>query len=519
MIEAEAKVSTKLQEVVEQLLNDQRSSDELVEALDETRGRLLELERQFTDSLDSEAEGARLAVQSEVLAVQQSFSDYYAVLSTLDGYLGEFDMEFLEDAHKNLPLVIERLNLDFWRYREAMMAERGPSTHPGINHLLGLAGDERLVADGSVSEALEQQRELELIRVDSGIESLATDDESGQLGPAVRRFLDQYSELLNDEDFGSQDWQNKLRELGSSYSRIDLNFLARRYGHGPTAVSQINLVINTAWLFLQNSVDREVVAYYLEQAELSLQQILAGHLQMQRSLSDEDRHAEDANLVADGCEDMLAVIESYWAWLDSPDDKTLHELFVRASQAAKYVEEGFRALGSVEADTLNCSICGSSNRPDLSRCRTCGAALSGAVEASFSLVEGGGPVADESPLGAAVRFQTVLGLAEQILQKQADPESLLEECDQLTIALDLAKKSNRDAQSVQTKSDEEQELVLGASEDYGRAMSEMADAIASLRTFAEDPSVEGFEHSRNLLTSVAERLSGVQEQLAPLTQR
>jgi hypothetical protein len=517
MLKSDDKLSTRLTEVVETLLADNGTSDDLLRALDETRSRLRSLEDEFSAAVESEPEGIRLAVQAEIYGVRQSFSDYQSVLTTLDGYLAEFDTDFLEDALRNLPLAIERLNLDFFRYREAVMAEWGPSTHPGINHLLGLMSSSDYDED-SRFDALEQQRELEVIRVEASLDSLSEDPTRSCLEPSSRKFLEQYLHLINLEDFGSETWQQSLIELGKAYTRIDVDFLGRRYGQGPTAVSQINMVINTAWLFQRSVVDREVVAYYLEQAESSLQQILAGHLQMQRGLAEEERHYEDANLVSDGCEAMLACIEEYWTWLENPSDEALQKLYIRASEAAEDVQEGFRSLSAVETDAINCSICGSSNRPELAKCRSCGSVLATVAEASFSVVEGGNPVEDRSALAGAARFQTVLTVAEQLINQLAKPEALLEECDQLTIALELAKKSNRSAEQVQTRSDDEQEMVQQAARDYSRGMVEMAEAIVHLRSLAVDPSHEKLERARELLTSVAECLAEVQQTLAPLNQ-
>ena len=128
-------VTSPLLTEVQAILAGSNDVEKLGEVLESTRQGLAGLREDFQGTVAREKEATRRMVGREIQAVEQAFEDYEAVLDSTAGYLQGFDRAYLESGAQNLPLAIARLDLDFLAYREAAMAERGPTTHPGINYL------------------------------------------------------------------------------------------------------------------------------------------------------------------------------------------------------------------------------------------------------------------------------------------------------------------------------------------------------------------------------------------------
>jgi len=279
--------------------------EELVEALEATRRELDGQRHGFEAALARETPAVQQLVTPEVAAVNQSLDDYVAVLESCGAYLQGFDAAYLDSALQNLPRAAVRLNLDFFRFREAVLSQRGPTTHPGLNNLLAVAD-----TGGDLEAALE----LEAARLQAPI------SEHHALSELLTAWQRDYAQALGAPV--SDEWFANLEELGRRYARIDTDAVSRRYAEHPTPIPTLNLALNSAWLLTQDSVEPELVLYFLDE--------------LQRSLATQEAPPQA----------LVDWAEQLGAWLEAPSEAGLQPLIEEAQAAA----ERYRKDASKPAD-------------------------------------------------------------------------------------------------------------------------------------------------------------------------
>lgn len=502
---SEVEATTRLQEVIQDLLEGKATVDELVSVLDTTRERLLAMREEFQSSVAAEGPTTQLLAAAEIRAVEQSLQDYRDVLDTCAGYLQGFDNTFLTSAQQNLPAAIGRLNLDFLRFREVALAERGPTTHAGLNHLFCLAslgGDE-------YADQLRLQMELEQTRCHTALQN-------PELSENEAKFYEAYLHLLEHEP--QDDFREQLQQLGKLYARLDVAFLARRYSHGPTPLATLNLVINTAWLLSQNAVERQVPQIFIEQAEQTTHDVLAQQQQLHNGLDPEDPAWEDSRRMCEALEEVLDVIGRFAQWVDAGQKNLPDELIATAQSLANEVQAAFLDMndrtGTSEGGAP-CPICGLQNPAGVTRCRACGAALEGGELTSFTAREGeAGQTAQ-----TATRLQRLLETAEMVVEGRDDPDSLRQQLDEMNQALELARKSEKPIEAVGGGSPEERKSLENAAKKYSEGLDEIEEGLDLLSQFADEPSRELLDQAREALGKAATRLQDVQQGLAPLARQ
>lgn len=489
-----------LEQAVQELLTDTGSVDELVAALDGLRAQLEQTREDFWATASQEGPAAMAMLAPEMGAVENSLADFLRVLDSISGYLQGFDKLYLKNAQNLLQAADGRLNLDFLRFREAAMSQRGPTTHPGLNHLHILASLLLLEPTEELQQQFDQQKALEEARCQSGPASLELDASLAPLGPQLLAFWEDYLGLLQGET-PLGEWLTAITTLGKRYARLDVNFISRRYAAGPTPISSLNQVINSAWLFGQQVVEPELVQFFLIQAGNSLQDTLEGHQQMLLGLNEDDPHRELGNTLTAAIEGLLDSLDQYWAWLESPEPESLQALYEAVSPLAVQVQELFAQVqAQQESGGSSCPICGLQQSEGASRCRQCGAALAGGQ--GVDALEG-----ENANQSGASRFQRLLQTAQHVLDGEEDPDLLLQLVEEMEGALELARKSQHPPG----------EDALGqAASNYREGLDAVAKALELLRAFADEPDREGLDSAGEQLDLATRKLQSTQQELAPL---
>jgi hypothetical protein len=489
-----------LEQAVQDLLADSGSVDDLVAALDGLRSQLEQTREDFWATAAQEGPAAMAMLAPEMGAVENSLADFGGVLDSISGYLQGFDKLYLHNVANLLQAADGRLNLDFLRFREAAMSQRGPTTHPGLNHLHILASLLLLEPKAELQQQFDQQRAIEETRCQAGPASLEVDATLAPLAPLLLAFWDEYLALLQ-SDAPLADWLTTIATLGKRYARIDVNFISRRYAAGPTPVSSLNQVINSAWLLGQQVVEPELVQFFLIQAGNSLQDTLEAHQQMLLGLGEDDVHRQDGNALTAAVEGLLDGLDQYWAWLESPEPEALQALYENAAPLAGQVHELFAKIqAQQESGGSSCPICGLQQPEGANRCRQCGAALAGGQ--GVDALEG-----ENGNSGGASRFQRLLQTAQLVLNEEEDPDLLVQLVEEMEAALELARKSQQPAG----------EDALGqAAANYAEGLEAVTKALELLRTFADEPSREGLDGAGEQLDLATRKLQATQQELAPL---
>lgn len=471
-------VTSPLLTEVHAILAGSHEVEKLSEVVEATRADLAALRADFQAAVAREKEATQRLVVREISAVDQAFEDYTAVVDCTAGYLQGFERSYLESAVKHMPLAIARLDLNFLAFREAAMAERGPTTHPGINLLAALFALER-------EAELEAQLTLELARAEMGLQ-----EEGGPLSELRRQFYTAYFAHL--EAFAGLDrgWLDGLLALGRDYARLDLASLERRFGWTPTRIPALNLVVNGVWLWSQNRVAPEVCQLLLDQ----------GHAFLLEALETHQQFSPAGGRATQALESLLDLLEAYHAWMADPRPGVLDELAQEAIAAASELEEADAALEGSGASRVPCTICGLDNPPGSARCTACGSKLTAGV---FEVAE------ERSAPNEPSKVQKLLDAAAPLLTGFGEPDVLLGLVEDMRQSLKVARRKAAPVEEL-----DEDDPLLPAARSYATALDEIEGGLGELQTFAEDPSHEGLEKASGLLLAAAAKLTELQLSLS-----
>lgn len=459
--------------------------DMLVEAIDSTRTELERVRDDFRATVQAEGEVAGQVLVHEVNAVEQSLRDYNTVVDSIAGYLQGFDPQYLAKGVEYLTRCEDRLNLDFLRFREAALGQRGPTTHSGLNHLYALAS-----AGGG--PALESQRQLEEVRAHAGLSTLEADPNMEVLAPALQEFYEQVLDLLASPGEGP-DWLEKLLQCGKLYAQMDVQFINRLYAGGPSPLPFVNLVVHSAWLHTQGAVLPEVVQYFLCQAESALDSAREMQHQTSLSLASDAPELPIMRNAGEALSRLSEGLSAYWQWLESPSVDALEGLAQPVLDQAGFVRISFDELNDLatRGDRVRCTICGNSNENGSHKCRACGAALIGRSNLQSQ---------GTAPVG---RFQALLEAARGVLEEHQDSGYLLKQLADMENGLELARKAEGSHAPAGS----------GAAQ-YSQGLQALGKGLELLHRFAGQPDRELYRAATDHLNSASELLQASQRELA-----
>jgi tetratricopeptide (TPR) repeat protein len=461
----------------------QAGANELLEACDEVRRDLDESRAEFERQILLEDETVRPALTPEIEHVYRSFEVYHRVIDSLAAYTQDFEAERLDDGLEYIPNCIARLTLDFQRYREAALAQRGPTTHPGLNLLCTLCG---LCKTGQGQpEDLEEAVQKEMARAQDWLDQ---DLSSSQSGLELQAFYENYAQLLQEcpDLDGLDGWVELLVQLGHEYARLDLDSLRRRFAYGPSQVPWVNLLVHTSWLMTQDSVSPALMRDLLYEAAAELEKASVGLSGWEESGG---VTAEAGQLLSQLHEWITQLDE----WLDNPQAETQAVL---AQQGLQLAEQYPRLVESIEGQSqpgggATCLVCG--NPTSGSKCSRCGAR----VHASSTLNP------DERP--AQSRIERLLAQAEQILREVGDIAGFEASLEALRQDLRLARAKDP-GPKVPAALAELRQRYLDSLESFEAALAEFDG-------FSESPSVEALHAAQEPLRQSVEDLLEVQKEL------
>ena len=248
----------------------------------------------------------RNSLRLEVAAVQTAFEDFRHLLQSCRP-----GADWVV-ALVNLRLADTRLNLALLRFRDCLLSERGPTTHPGINHLLSMAPDDR--------DRFEAVWEEEMIRARSALEEL---DQEMPLGAELYAFNLNYLSLLEERPLSSEkstSWLAELRVVADAYVPLDIDFFSRRFAWGPTSLTWLNLIIQGAWQAHLGYVNAKLVYRCLGVAREQLEAMLARHQIYLQGLAADAPERASGGRAEETLLSLGELMEAYVSWLGNSQE-------------------------------------------------------------------------------------------------------------------------------------------------------------------------------------------------------
>ena len=469
--------------VIGRLQSQQATANDLLEACDDVRRDLETSRADFEAQILREEESVRPALSPEIEYAYRSFEVYHLVLDSLAAYAQDFESERLSEALDYIPRCITRLSLDFQRFREAALAQRGPTTHPGINLLCSLAG---LWKSGQGQlESLEDAIQKEQMRAQDWLEQ---DLSNSQSGAEVQGFYESYAQMLQEcPTLDTVDeWTEQLALLGRDYARLDLDSLRRRFAYGPSQVPWVNMLVHTSWLITQDSVSPSLLRDLLYEAAFELEKTSVGLSGWEES----GGVTAEAGLLLSQLHEWVGQLDE---WLEDPQPEVQAALAQQGLQLAEHYPQLVRSIEhqAQPGSGASCLVCG--NPTSGPKCTRCGAR----VHASTALNP------DEHPPES--RIERLLSQAEQILREVGDVAGFESSLEALRQDVRLAKAKDPGPNVPESLAELRQR--------YLESLESVEVALSEFDGFAESPSVEALQAAQEPLRQSVAELMEIQKGL------
>lgn len=236
---------------------------------------LQDMAEDFSATVGQLPDYARHAVRAEVQGVEGAVDAYRALLQAAQRDPGDEKLAELQEAFAQ---AAEELNVATLAFREAALAERGPTAHAGLNLLL-------------LGAVRPQDIELLQAQATAAARQLAH-SQPNELTGELQAFHQDYAALLAiAADLPPEELEPRCQELGCRYGRIDVAGLTRRLSAQPTPLPAINLVLNGKRLEGEGHVAPEVLAMFLAAARQQLVDSRHRHAELQEVAGDNKLHA------------------------------------------------------------------------------------------------------------------------------------------------------------------------------------------------------------------------------------
>lgn len=477
-----------LLQIIRDVQTDMASVEDLLAACEAAQQDLSQLRVDFDATVQAEHESVRPALGPEIEAVYRSFDDYGSLLLSCASYAQDFDTARLDSTLAGAPAAAIRLSLDFQRFREAALAQRGPSTHPGLNLVYTTA---TLLRQGSVgADAWQETVQTELERAQDWLEQ---DFSAFHAGAEVADFYQRYLELLEQlpDENGWDEWLETLLELGKDYAQVDGDALRRRYSYGPTSVPWVNLLVNGGWLVGQKSVSPNLLRDLVIEAQAEVVRINDAFGAWAQG---QEGAGEAAELLLQ-LEDWLAALD---AWLETAEADTLEPLAQQGLELAGRFPLLQQSLDGGGTRAAVCHLCGGPVSDG--RCANCGSR-------SFTSSE----VATEVQATAAGgRIDRLLEQARIVWQEAGDRAAFKAALQALEADLKIARAKDPGA--------DQEGAAKELRERYLEALRQFGEALEHLREFADEPSAGALEAAEEPLRQSAAELQELQAELSQYSQ-
>jgi len=215
---------------------------------------LQDMAEDFSATVGQLPDYARHAVRTEVQAVEGALDAYRALLQAAQRDPADEKLAELQEAFAQ---AAEELNVATLAFREAALAERGPTPHAGLNLLL-------------LGAVRPQDIELLQAQATAAARQLAHSTPNELTAPLQAFQRDYVALLAVAAELPPEELEPRCHELGRRYGRIDVAGLMRRLSAQPTPLPAINLLLNGRRLEQEGHVAPEVVAQFLEAARQQL---------------------------------------------------------------------------------------------------------------------------------------------------------------------------------------------------------------------------------------------------------
>lgn len=520
-------------EAIDGVIGDASDSGDLLQALAECKNELLRMKNDFYSTVSRLSQSAGARCTREVNAVAQLFAAYEGILETAGTYVQGFDKGILVHARAALEEVIEKLNVEFARFREAMLVALGPSSHGGINLLLACV--EKIPPGLSTPEELRGAVELQKIFTAAILEQARAVPPTS-LSEAYRVFNEEYLRILEEfsgrisagEGENLDAFRLSLEQLGESHRYVDIDYMAKHFTAEPTAIPLANLLLNCARHCGDGKINKDIMRHILKDFRDLILNLELGGQEVNAAKALSPVIEEEGRALIEALHGIRTALDSYEDLLSQGEFGRLPEIEAGLISATESFESALVLMKefSDHEGMIPCMKCGAFNAQGDTKCFSCSMILPSLLTEKLPALD----IREEGPmplLNGDTRMTTnifkVFDASDALLEGVICAPEFLSIVDELDSLVKKGAASTRPAPGGFSRQEggAAQEMsgrLSGAHALYGAAISDFIRGISLFREFARNPVAGLRDKAKEAAWEGMAKLQKMQTLLFPLIQ-
>lgn len=513
--------------------------DELQNAYGNAVAELKETRVDFDITLSAQSRKVQHACKKLVAGINETFDEYQRLLETMGSYFQTFDKSILENILENILNLSEKLNRQFYDFRDTALSAKGPTSLPGLNLIILIANGLRNNEYIYVSPLYHIEREAEVM------ESLLAEMEQAEQNEniiarkeASAKFLDAMDALIefletSDRtllDAAIQDLDAAAQMFNSLPGTINREELAK----SPTQSPLANIIINSVPGLVSGEISQDFFGDVLQRLWDELDLLRFRYNAISRTPAESSRVEEESEILKEIIDAFEEVLNEFFDALESWQPQQFPELTEKLEAIVEELHQSMKSFQNI-AETegkIPCVKCGHYNSPGIRFCEKCNFKLpviAGEKQRRLDMKEGepDGSSKQEGP----VMTENVRQLFESAQMAAEGKISIEEFSDVVTWMENLLSQAYKAAgpvppveiEKLQGKDGETvgniDKLLKEASDIYQKGLEDFEVGLSFFRQFADGGSGESIHAGKQMIMQGMDKLQKVQKATEVFTKK
>lgn len=513
--------------------------DELQNAHGIAVSELKETRKDFNFTLSGQSRKVQHACKKLVAQINETFDEYEHLLETSGSYFQTFDKSILENSLEKILSVSEKLDRQFYDFRDTALAAMGPTGLPGLNLVIHITGKIRNNEEMRDDPLFHISRESELMEsLLAEMEQAEQTEELAARKEAAMHFLDAMDALVDHLESGDRALLDvAIQELNTAaemFNSLPGVVNPEELAKSPTQSPLANIIINSVPGLISGEISQDFFGDILQRLWDELDLLRFRYNAISRAPAESSRVEEESEILEDVITAFEEVLNEFFDAMDNwkPDRfASLTEKLKTIVDELYQSMKSFQNIAETEGKTP-CVKCGHFNSPGIRFCEKCNFKLpviAGEKQRRLDMKEGEaagtgeqtGPVMTEN-------VRKLFESAEMAAEGKIPPEEFSEVVNWMENLLSQAYKAAGpvppiEVEKLQGKEKETagsiDKLLKEASDIYQRGLEDFEVGLSFFRQFADGGSSESIRTGKQMIMQGMDKLQKVQKATEVFTKK
>ena len=513
--------------------------DELQSVHGNAVSELQETRAGFNFTLSGQNRKVQHACRKIVAQINESFDEYEKLLETSGSYFHTFDKNIIENTLERILTISEKLDRQFFEFRDTALAAMGPTGFPGINLIFYLAGKLRNDEEIEDDPLFHIERESEVMEsILAEMEQAEQSEEIVARKEAAMHFLEALDALTEYLESGEREILDiALQELNTSavmFNNLPGSVNQEELAKSPTESPLANIIINSVPGLIDGSINQDFFSDVLQRLWDELDLLRFRYNAISRTPAESSRVEEESEILEDIITAFEEVLNDFFDAMENWNPERFPALTEKLEAIVDELHQSmksFQNIAETEGKTP-CVKCGHYNSPGIRFCEKCNFKLpviAGEKKRRLDMKEGE-PAGSTEQTGPVMteNVRKLFESAQMTVEGKISPEEFSQVVNWMENLLAQAYKAAGPVPPVEIEKLQGKEketagnmdkLLKEASDIYQRGLEDFEVGLSFFRQFADGGSDESIRTGKQMIMQGMDKLQKVQKATEVFTKK